>query len=138
MRRRVFPAALMATVAAAAACSGGSPTTPSPVEILSQSYRLVCDSWSPATPPVTRTLMDIRVKGQGEKVSEEELETLRQNSADIVRQFNAGRLVRVAIDVARVFPLFKPTFLPKGDLVAYATTVPDPASFKVDMIATLD
>src|SRR5688572_11103628 len=130
------PSALIAAAfLTLAGCANGSPTAPAPVEILSQSYRLICDSWSPSTPPVKRTLMDVRVKGSGESVTEAELGILRQHGGDILHRYAAGRLVRVAIDVDRVLHLFKPTtLLSDGDVIAYAITVTDPASFKVAMI----
>lgn len=99
MGPRVLSPAVIATVVAMAGCASGSPTAPTPVEILSQQYRLICSDWSPATAPVTRTLVDVKVKGSGEKVTESELAVLRQQGGDVIHEYAAGRLVRVAIDV---------------------------------------
>ena len=136
MRPRVLPAALMATMVAAG-CAAGSPTSPSPVEILPQTYRLGCGTWSPATPPVTRTLVDVYVKGSGEQATETDLAVLRQQGGDIIHQFAAARMVRVAIDIARLLPLHVP-WAPDRDFVLFASTVTDPVTFKVVMIVRLD
>jgi hypothetical protein len=138
MRASSLATFVLYAVVALGGCANGSPTAPTPVEILSQPYSLICDAWSPATPPVRRTLVDVRVKGEGERVTEAELGRLRQNGGDIVHEYAAGRLVRVAIDVGRILPLFKPMRFSDGDFIAYATTVTDPLSFKVVMIVTLD
>ena len=46
-------------------------------------------------------------------------------------------MVRVAIDIARVGPLHL-SWTPERDVVLFATTVTDPASYKVLMIVRLD
>lgn len=138
MRLRARAALVATAVVVIEGCANGSPNAPTPVEILPQTYSLVCEAWSPTTPPVKRTLVDIRVKGSGDGLTESELQTLRQNGADIVHQFAAGRLVRVAVDVAQVLPLHGPTFGADGGFVAYATRVSSPASYKVTLIVKLD
>ena len=82
--------------------------------------------------------MDVKVRGPGEKVTETELGILRQQGGDVIHEYAAGRLVRVAIDVDRILPLFKRIRFSDGDFISYATTVIDPASFKIVMIVTLD
>jgi hypothetical protein len=137
MGRQMLAVALLGTVASWG-CAG-SPSAPTPVEILSQQYRLTCGpGWSPSTPPAVRTLIDIRVKG-ADQITQADRDSLRRNGADIVHEFAAaGGQLRVAMDVARVLPLFRQTPFSSGDFISSAVTVTDPASFKVIMIVTLD
>jgi hypothetical protein len=131
----MLAAALLGTVASAG-CAG-SPAAPTPVEILPQKYVLACGDWSPATPPVTRTLVDVYLNGPGSQLTEADLAILRRRGGDIVHQFAAGRQVRVAIDIARLLPLH--TVTPPGQSpVSFATTVTNPAVIKVVMIVQLN
>jgi len=139
MGSKALPALIATAALIVGGCANGSPNAPTPVEILgNQAYILACGAWSPTTPPVTRTLVDATLAGEGNTVTESEVQALQRSGGEIIHRFTVGRMVRVAIDVSRLLPLHKHGPFYAGGFLSHATTVSKPALFEIAVGVSLD
>jgi hypothetical protein len=134
MSSKALPSLIATAALAFAGCANGSPTEPTaPVEILATKYTLGCGKWSPAVPPVRRTVVDMQFTGE-ETTLNAGLEAIRLNGGVVTHIFAVGGYVRAEIDVERLLPLNGPPSF----FLWHAVTVSNPASFRVAVIVGLD
>ena len=129
-----FPPTCRFVLLAAVASAGCSPSATAPqhpVELLpNQQYRFACHQWTPTAPPVTRTVVDLRLA---------QIDTASAPSAQLVEAIEAaggriryrfhGPMVRVELDVAAVHSLAA---------LSSAVTVANTDSHDVSMVVMLD
>jgi hypothetical protein len=118
---------LFATCMALGCASPGAPDKP--VELVTSQYQFACRAWTPSAPPVTRTLIDVRLA---------QIDTAQRPAADLVRAVVAaggrivyefhGPMVRAELDVAAV---------PSLAALNSAITVVQPDSHDVSLIVML-
>jgi hypothetical protein len=126
--------ALFLLVVSSAACdASSSPIGPDPV-VPTQQYLFACGHWSPAEPPVTRALVDLRTHGQTRDggPTPEAIGAITVAGGRIAHVYNVP-IVRADIDLRRAASLVD---LARGP-ASYAKTVTDPAVFDVDIIVIL-
>jgi hypothetical protein len=120
---------LIASLCAFGAHGCTSPTDAvAPVVILrDETYLFACDAWTPATPPTTRTLLDIRSMQNSDAGPPEDLvRTIERAGGRDVHRYN-GPMVRAELNVAAVARLG----------VNFAQTVADTDAHDVHLIVRL-
>jgi hypothetical protein len=133
MARRLGAAGLVA-LGFAAGCS--DPTEPrAPVELLTQRYFFgPCGGgWTPETPPVTRTVVDVRLTDEGRAIgpAPTQVAAVERAGGRILRRFNIG-MVRAELDVQAV-----PSLFGRDGVANYVETVTDLTRHHVTLIVFL-
>jgi hypothetical protein len=121
--------ALLCGVVALGAWSCTSPTVDAPAVVLRDTYVFACGRWTPASPPATRTLLDVRSwqNSADDAPAPEILNAIRLAGGRVVYQFH-GPMVRAELDVAA---------LSKLQDVNFAQTVGDPGAHPVRLLVML-
>jgi hypothetical protein len=132
-RTRKSVALCLSFVSAIACGRSSSPMAPDPV-VLDQQYVFACGRWSPAEPPATRALVDLRLHGQtvDGRPTPETIGAITAAGGRITHVYNVP-IVRAELDLHRAASLVD---LARGP-AEYATTVTAPAVFDVVVIVIL-
>lgn len=127
---RAVNSSLMVSLCAFGAHGCTSPTDAvAPVVILpDETYLFACNAWTPATPPTTRTLLDIRSMQNSSDAgpSDNLIRAIQRAGGRVVHRYN-GPMVRAELNVAAVARLG----------VNFAQTVADTDAHDVHLIVQL-
>ena len=128
----------MAVFAVAGGCS--ELFGPDAVELLLDKYFFgPCGGgWSPAVPPATRTVVDVRVTDDGRSTgpSPAHVAAVRRAGGRILHRYNVG-MIRAELDVAAVPSLFEPGVLGDFAVANYVATVSDLSRRDITLIVFL-
>lgn len=134
MKHAFVWAGLIAGLATAACEATTATTSNAPLELLATEHRFASGAWQPASPPATRTLIDLRFwkDGIATEPAPEDVAAVEAAGGRIVHRFH-GPMARAELDISAVPGLA----WPRGPLNS-AATVPDPGAFEIALIVMLD